>query len=87
MMPIQYLIVFLCLQDDHVNSLTLKLLDLSINVPKQSAIAAILLQTLHQIDINITSLDGSGQQIKRDNLIYITSRASKIIPEVADFEI
>ena len=86
-MPIQYLILFLCLQDDHVNSLTLKLLDLSINVPKQSAIAAILLQTLHQIDINITSLDGSSQQIKRDNLIYITSRASKIIPEVADFEI
>ena len=86
-MPIQYLILFLCLQDDHVNSLTLKLLDLSINVPKQSAIAAILLQTLHQIDINITSLDGSGQQTKRDNLIYITSRASKIIPEVADFEI
>lgn len=87
MMPNQYLIVFLCLQDDHVNSLTLKLLNLSINVPKQSAIAAILLQTLHQIDINITSLDGSGQQIKCDNLIYITSRASQIIPEVADFEI
>ena len=58
----------LCLQDDHVISLILKLPVHSINVSRQSVIATILLQTLHQMGIGVTSLDRSGQQTKRDIL-------------------
>ena len=58
----------LCLQDDHVISLILKLPVHSIDVSRQSVIATILLQTLHQMGIGVTSLDRSGQQTKRDIL-------------------